>query len=420
MNRSAAALGALAAGIAAGAAIRAADNDALAGLAEMIRPVGTLWLNGLKMTLVPLVFAMVAKGIIALDRCHGGGRLIGIALPLMLGLLAAAMLTGMGIGLMFEALWPAAPVILDASGAAPAALADTPSIGQMLIALLPPNPVAAASNGAMASLVVFAIVFGFAVSRSGDRAGDVATPLLDQIAAAMLRIVDWVLLFTPIGIFALALGLALDNGLGVAGFVARIVLESGVCAVVAVLLGYGIAWIGGGIEPIRFGRAIAAAQAMAAGTCSSAATLPAMIETSDDRLGIPEAIGGAVLPLAVSIFRFAVPLYQGAIVILFTRAMGLPLDAPTLLIGGAVLILSTIGGAGLPGAAVMYASWAAGLQILGLPLELVPLLIAANALPDIIVTVGNVTADLAVTSAVARRLRRRVAIPEPAPIQEAA
>jgi proton glutamate symport protein len=136
MNRSAAALGALAAGIAAGAAIRAADNDALAGIAEMIRPVGTLWLNGLKMTLVPLVFAMVAKGIIALDRCHGGGRLIGIALPLMLGLLAAAMLTGMGIGLMFEALWPAAPMILDASGAATAALADTPSIGQMLILAL--------------------------------------------------------------------------------------------------------------------------------------------------------------------------------------------------------------------------------------------------------------------------------------------
>jgi Na+/H+-dicarboxylate symporter len=340
MNRSATALGALAAGIVAGALIRAAGNDDLATLAEMVRPVGTLWLNALKMTLVPLVFAMVAKGIIALDRSHGGGRLIGLAVPLMLGLLAAAMLTGMSIGLLFEALWPVAPVTLGASGAAPTAAPEIPTIGQMLVGLVPSNPVAAASNGAMASLVVFAIVFGFAVSRSCDRGGDAVTPLLEQVAAAMLRIVDWVLLFTPIGIFALTLGLALDNGLGVAGFVARIVLESGVCAAIAILLGFAIAWIGGGIDPIRFGRAIAAAQAMAAGSCSSAATLPAMIETSKDGLGIPEAIGGSVLPLAVSIFRFAVPLYQGAIVILFMGAMTLPRDAPTLLLGGGMRILN--------------------------------------------------------------------------------
>ena len=403
LNRSAAALGALAAGILAGAAIRTAGNDALAGLADMVRPVGTLWLNALKMTLVPLVFAMVAKGIVALDRGHGGGRLIGIAVPLMIGLLAAAMLTGMAIGLAFEWAWPAAQVTLGA--ASTTAIPETPTIGRMLVDLLPVNPVAAASNGAMASLVVFAILFGFAVSRSSDRAGDAVTPLLDHVAGAMLRIVEWVLRFTPIGIFALALGLAIDNGFGIAGFVARIALVSGVCAAVAILLGYGIAWIGGGIRPIDFGRAIASAQAMAAGTCSSAATLPAMIETSEQRLGIPSAIGGSVLPLAASIFRFAVLLYAGGVVILLTRAMGLPLDAPTLLLGGAVFILSNLGSSGVPGAAVMYAGWAAGLQVLGLPLELVPLLIAANVLPDILVTTGNVTADLAVTAVVARRLR---------------
>ncbi len=398
MNRSTAALGALAAGIAAGAALRGADNSEIA---EIIRPIGTLWLNALKMTLVPLVFAMVAKGIIALDRSHGGGRLLGIAVPLMMGLLGASMLTGMAIGLAFEAVWPATPITVAAAGAAPLATPEPPSISQMLIALLPPNPVAAASNGAMASLVVFAIIFGFAASRTGDA----ITPLLEQLAAAMLRIVDWVLIFTPIGIFALALGLAFDNGLDVAGFVARIVLVYGFCAAIAVMLGYLIAWVGGGIEPLPFGRAIGGCQAMAAGTCSSAATLPAMIETSEQKLGIPPAIGGSVLPLAVAVFRFGVPLCQGAIVILFMRTMGLPLDPATLLIGGAVLILSNMGAAGLPGAAVMYASWAAGLQVLDLPLELIPLLIAANALPDIILTAANVTAHLAVTSVVARRLR---------------
>jgi Na+/H+-dicarboxylate symporter len=236
----------------------------------------------------------------------------------------------------------------------------------------------------------------------------------------MLRIVHWVLLFAPIGIFALALGLALDNGLAVASFVARIMIITAAAAVIAILLGYAIAWAGGGLDPIRFGRAIGSAQALAAGTCSSAATLPAMIETSQERLRIDPVVGGSVLPLAASIFRFATTLYKGAVVILFMCAMGLPLDPAVLLVGGAVLILGAIGSAGLPGAAVMYASWAAGLQILGLPLELVPLLIAANALPDILLTAGNVTADLAVTSVVARRFRGSVGTPSATPIQEAA
>lgn len=418
MNRSAAALGALAAGIAVGAALRGADNALLHGLADLVRPLGTLWLNALKMTLVPLVFAMVAKGIIALDRGRGGGQLLAIAVPLMVGLLAFAMLAGMAIGLAFEAAWPASRVTLGVAGAS-AAVPEVPSIDAMLIGLLPANPVAAASDGAMASLVVFAIIFGFAVSRTTDRSGDAITPFVEQLATAMLRIVHWVLLFAPVGIFALALGLALDNGLEIAGFVARIVLVYGVCAALAILLGYLVAWIGGGFEPGRFGRAIAGCQAMAAGTCSSAATLPLMIETSQAKLGIPPAIGGSVLPLAVAIFRFGVPLCQGAIVILFMRSIGLSLDPATLLLGGAVLILSNMGAAGLPGAAVMYASWAAGLQVLGLPFELIPLLIAANALPDIILTAANVTGHLAVTSVVSRRLsgggvKTSAAVPEPA------
>lgn len=406
MNRSLAALGALVLGIALGAALRAVDHAGLLAAAELLRPLGALWLNALKMTLVPLVFAMVAKGIVTLDRNLAGGQLLAVAVPLMLGLLAAAMLTGMAIGLAIEAVWPAVPITIAPSSAPPPVPSESLTVTQMLISLVPANPVAAASGGAMASLVVFAVIFGFAVSRSAEQGSDAITPVLDQLAAAMLRIVDWVLLFTPIGIFALAFGLALDNGLDIAGFVARIVVGYGLCAMVAVLLGYLVAWIGGGIEPARFGRAIMGCQAIAAGTCSSAATLPLMIETSERKLGIPPAIGGSVLPLAVAIFRFGSPLCSGAIVILFMRTMGLPLDPMTLLLGGAVLILSNMGAAGLPGAAVMYAAWAAGLQVLGLPLELVPLLIAANALPDIILTVANVTGHLAVTSVVARRLRR--------------
>jgi Na+/H+-dicarboxylate symporter len=276
----------------------------------------------------------------------------------------------------------------------------------MIVDLLPSNPVAAAAQGNLVAIVVFAIIFGFAVSRTSVGGTGTMVSLIDALSDAMIRIVHWVLIFTPAGIFILSLGLTLDAGISVAGFMAELVIASCAAAILSIGVSYGLAWLLGGMNPIRFGRAILGAQAMAAGTTSSAATLPVMLELSERKLGISDAVGGAVLPLAVSIFRFAVPFYQGVTVVLFLHAAGMTLDPQKAIVCGAILILSNIGIAGLPGAAVMAASWGAALQYLGLPLGLVPLLIALIALPDILITVGNVTADLALTTIVDRVLGR--------------
>jgi proton glutamate symport protein len=413
MNRSAIALFALGAGIAVGAAIRASDSAFLADAAQIVLPLGTLWLNALKMTLVPLVFAMVARGMIELDRSGGaGGRLLGVTLPLVLGLLALAVTLGIGLGVVFDMLWPVTPGALGglipahAQGAG-VAVPPVPSVGELIIGLIPTNPVAAASEGAMASIVAFAIIFGFAVSRTSAAGNDALVRVIHGLADAMIWIVHGVLRFTPVGIFALALGLALNSGLAIAGLWAQLQIASAMGGVAAIVLSYGVAWIGGGVPPLRFGRAILDAQAMAAGTCSSAATLPAMIGDSESKLHIPQAIGGAVLPLAVSIFRIGVPLYSGMLLVLLMRGMNLPLDPAKVTIAAVLLVLTNIGSAGLPGAAVIYANWIASLQVLGLPTELIPLMIAGYSLPDIFVTTGNVTGDLALTTVVARLLGSR-------------
>ena len=411
MNRSTAALLALGAGIAVGAAVRSTGNATLLNAAQLLLPLGTLWLNALKMTLVPLVFAMVAQGMITLDRSGGaGGRLLGITLPLLVGLLAFAVAIGIGFGFVFDAIWPVTRGVLASLTAAPAVggapIPPVPSISELIIGLIPTNPVAAASNGTMASIVVFAIIFGFAVSRTSKPGDEPVVRVVHGLASAMIWIVHGVLRFTPIGIFALSLGLALGTGLSIAGFWAQLLIASAVGGVIAAALSYGIAWLGGGVPPLRFGRAILDAQAMAAGTCSSTATLPAMLEDSEQKLHIPQAIGAAVLPLAVSIFRFGVPLYAGMVLVLLMRGMNLPLDPTKMTIAAALLVLTNIGSAGLPGAAVIYANWIAALQVLGLPIEVVPLMIAGFNLPDIFVTVGNVTADMAVTTVVARLLGR--------------
>jgi Na+/H+-dicarboxylate symporter len=415
MNRSLTALLALVAGVIAGALVRASGNATLSDIAHGIQPLGTLWLNALKMTLVPLIFAMVAKGMIALDRSGGGGgRLLGITLPSLIGLLVFGMVLSFLFGVLFVAVWPVAPDALGpwmAASTIPAAAA--PTIVGMIVDLVPSNPVAAAAQGNLAAIVVFAIIFGFAVSRAA--AGASVAGFIDGLADAMIRIVQWVLIFTPLGIFILSLGLALDTGFAVAGFLAQIVIASCLTSILAIVVSYALAWLMGGVGPLRFGKAVLGAQAMAAGTCSSAATLPVMLECSEHKLGISDAVGGAVLPLAVSIFRFGVAFYQGTLVILLLHAAGMALDPAKLAIVGAILILANLGIAGLPGAAVVAASWGAALGFLGLPLGLLPLLIAAVPLPDILLTVCNVTADLAVTTIVDRWLRSaRPAVPAPA------
>ncbi len=418
MNRSLVALVALVAGIVLGGLVRASGNTTLIAVAHGVQPLGTLWLNALKMTLVPLIFAMVAKGMISLDRSGGGGKLLGITLPLLLGLLAFGTALSFLFGQAFVTVWPVAPDALapwtSAVAAAPAGA--PPTIIGMIVDLVPSNPVSAAAQGNLAAIVVFAIIFGFAVSRTSASSDAPMARFIEGLSDAMIHIVQWVLIFTPAGIFILSLGLALDTGFAVAGFMVQLVVASCATSVLAILVSYGLAWFLGGVNPIRFGKAVLGAQAMAAGTCSSAATLPVMLECSEHKLGISDAVGGAVLPLAVSIFRFAVMFYQGTVVILFMHAAGLPLDPAKMAICGGLLIMSNLGIAGLPGAAVVAASWGAALGFLGLPLGLLPLLIAAIPLPDIFITVGNVTGDLAVTTIVDRWLRRSqsAAIPLPA------
>src|SRR6185312_11994732 len=250
MNRSLAALLALVAGVVFGALVRASGSATLIDIAHAIQPLGTLWLNALKMTLVPLIFAMVAKGMIALDRTGGGGRLLGITLPLLIGLLVFGMVLSFVFGVLFVAVWPVAPDALapwmaSSTGAAAAA---PPTIVGMIVDLVPSNPVAAAAQGNLAAIVVFAIIFGFAVSRAAGGAS--VAGFIDGLADAMIRIVQWVLIFTPLGIFVLSLGLALDTGFAVAGFLTQIVIASCLTSILAIVVSYALAWLMGGVGPI--------------------------------------------------------------------------------------------------------------------------------------------------------------------------
>lgn len=403
MRRPQITLGALVAGIAIGLVLRAWGTPVIA-VADALKPLGQLWVQGLQMTLVPLVFTMVAGGVAAAVKAGTGARLIGGAMLIFVALLLVAALLGGAVTTM--ALW-AWPLPTDALAGLPTiatAPPPLPSIGDQLLALVPVNPVAAASAGQMMPLVLFAILFGFAATRLPRRDGGDVVTVLDDIAQIMLIIVEWVLWFAPVGIFLLALSAAMHAGLGLASVLGHYVVLEIAAALLAIAGCYALIGIADPVALKGFAKAALAPQAMAAGTCSSMATLPAMIETAIGALGIPEPVAGTLLPLAATSFRFASTASTMVGITLAAYAAGIHPSVVQLILAAVITVLANMGSAGLPGAAVVYAVDAPGFQFLGAPLGLIPFYIAAIAIPDIFLTTANVTADLTVATLLANRV----------------
>ncbi|MFN4295427.1 MAG: dicarboxylate/amino acid:cation symporter [Brevundimonas sp.] len=393
-------------GLGIGAVVQGSDMVISPGVVAGIEAIGGLWLNTLQMTVIPLVFSLVVVGIAAASDAAATGRLAARAVALFVGLVAAAAALTLLIIPLVLALWPVAPqaaqaLITGAGGASAeglAAAAEGGGFAQWLSSLAPANPVRAAAENAVLPLVMFAAFFGFAATRlpAGQRA--LIVNVFEAVAQIMIIIVRWVLLAAPIGVFALALVLGLRSGFGSApALIHYIVLVSGAC-IVAVLASYPLAALGGGVPIARFARALVPVQAVAFSTQSSLGTLPVMVERAQDFLGIPERVAGLVLPLSVAIFRITSPVANLSVALFIAHVFGLEPTFGQMAAAGVVALAVSIGTVGLPGQVSFFTSMAPICLALGVPLELLPLLLAVEVIPDIFRTLGNVSADMAVTA----------------------
>jgi Na+/H+-dicarboxylate symporter len=398
----------LAAGLAVGVVARFAHWSPLNQAVEAVAPVGALWVKALQMTLVPLIFAMVASAVAASVRSGRGGRMIGGVLLSFAPVLAMAVLLSAIATLAILHFWAVPPNALAGLGLAHIETPPSPGLADQLLALIPKNPVAAAAAGDVTPLVIFAILLGFALTRLPRREGDGLEASLNDLGAAMMTIVDWVLWCAPVGVFVLSVGATYSAGAAVASVLAHYVVICIIVALMLILACYGAVALAGGVRLGRFLRGALAPQAVAAGTCSSMATLPAMIEAAEQNLDVPPPVAGSVLPLAVSSFRIASAGSSFVAAAVAAAAAGLHPSLAQYVVAGLVCVLASMGAAGLPGAAVAYSD-AAGLLVLGAPIELIPLYIAVIAIPDILLTTANVTGDLTLATVVTRLVRGRAA-----------
>ncbi|MGI4877031.1 MAG: dicarboxylate/amino acid:cation symporter [Janthinobacterium lividum] len=404
-------LGALVGGVAIGAALAVSGHAVGAGpggttalnlVVAVAEPVGAVWLNGLRMTIVPLVFALIFTGIASAAGQVAAGGAAARAMLWFAGLLLAGATYAVLAAPALLDVWPVARSAAAALvGHAPAPTAAFPPISEWLLSFVPTNPVAAAANGAMVPIVVFAVVFGFAATRIPAAATAALTGLFDAVVQAMLVIVEWVLWLAPAGVFALSLVVGSRLGVGAFGVLGQYIAV--VCIVEAGLIAliYLLAVFVARVPLGRFARAVAPAQLVAISTQSSVGTLPAMIEAADG-LDLPQSSVRLVLPLAVSLFRITSPAANLAVVVYVAALHGLPLGGVQLAIGVLVAVAVSLAAVGLPGQTSFVTSVGPICVAMNVPLDVLPLLLAVETIPDIFRTLGNVTADVAVTAVVAR------------------
>lgn len=389
---------ALVLGLVVGAACHAAGSPALTGAAGVVEALGGLWLNLLRMTIVPLVFCLLVTGIVSVADAAATGRLAARAILLFsVGMLIAAVYGTVGSqGLL--ALWPVDPAGAAAlrAGAGGVDLAQVPVAGlaDWLKTIAPSNPIQAAAEGAMLPLVVFGMFFGLAATRLAPARKAVVLDLFGAVADTMIVIVRWVLWAAPLGVFALSLGVGLRAGLGAAGAIFQYVVILCLITGSIAALPYIAVALKPGASLRAFARAAAPVQALAFSTQSSLACLPAMLERAQDDLRIPPRVTGLVLPLAVAVFRLTGPVANLSAAYFCAHIYGVHPGLPQMV--GAIFVAFTIsvGSVGLPGQVSFMASLVPICLALGVPIDLLPILLAVEVAPDIFRTIGNVTGDL--------------------------
>ncbi len=399
----------LLAGLGLGLVVARSDIPALTAAAVAVEPLGTLFINAIRMTVIPLVMGSLIVGVASSSDTRTIGRLGGRALIAFLVVMAAAVLFTSLVAPPILALIPVDPAAAASLRAGAAATADAvsgnvsqiPSFSSWLVSLIPANPVKAAADGAMLPLIVFAVLFGAAVSRlNGTRRASVVT-LAEAVAEASLTLVRWILELAPIGVFALALPLAVRMGVdvagAVAGYIAFVVFAS--LAFMALVL-YPAAVILGRVSLADFARASLPAQAVAFSSRSSLAALPAMIEQGRDRLGMPREITGFLLPLAASTFRAGAGIGVTAGVLFIARLYGVELASTQLLTIGVTVILTSFSIPGVPAGSVIV--MVPVLLAAGLPAEGIGVLLAIDTIPDMFRTTANVTGSMTVAAVLAR------------------
>ncbi|MBP1681082.1 MAG: sodium:dicarboxylate symporter [Proteobacteria bacterium] len=355
-------------------------------VALMLKPVGTLFINMIKMLIVPLVFVTLVTGITSMEDLSKMRR-IGIkTFSIYLVTTAIAVAIGLAFGIIFE---PGAGVAL--SNTAAVAAKNAPPLVDTLLALIPTNPMDSLVKGDILQIIVFAIFLGIAISMAGEKGKPVAA-FFESFSEVMFKLTEIVISFAPIGVFGLMAWVSASYGVDVLISLAKVIG----CVYIACLFHMALT-MGGGIaifarlNPIKFFKGVASAQTVAFTTTSSSGTLPVTTSNTIHNLGVSKPIASFVLPLGATINMDGTAIYQGICAVFVAQAFGVDLTFANYMTIILTATLASIGTAGVPGAGLIMLSLV--LTSVNLPLEGIAIIAGIDRILDMARTTVNITGD---------------------------
>jgi Na+/H+-dicarboxylate symporter len=385
------------AGAVLGIALNAIGTDGFVGdfvVGGVFDVIGEIFLASLKLLVVPLVFVSLVCGTASLDDVAKLGRVGGKTLILYLGTTAVAITLALLAAILVQ---PGAEMDLPAVAYT---AAEPPSLAQTLINMFPTNPVQAMAEGNMLQIIVFAGLFGLAMTLAGDP-GRRLVAIFEDANAVILRLVMLLMAIAPIGVFCLIAVVFAELGFDAIWDLAKyFFVVLGVLLVHALLTYPLLLILLGGLNPLVFFRNMRAPVALAFSTASSNATLPVTLENAEKRLGVDNSIASFTVPLGATINMDGTAIMQGVATAFIAQAYGIDLDATDYLMVVLTATLASIGTAGVPGVGLVMLAMV--LRQVNLPVEGIGLIIGVDRLLDMVRTAVNVTGDSAVSCVVAR------------------
>lgn len=357
--------------------------------------VGTIFISLLRLMVVPLVLVSLVCGVTALGDLNALGRIGGKTLGLYLCTTAVAITISLTISVL---LGPGGGFEL-AGEEYDYVAGEAPPITEVLIGMVPDNPIRAMADSQMLQIIMFALLFGFAVTASGERGKRIAS-LFSDLNEVILTMVLIVIRVAPIGVFALISRTFATQGIDIfrplLGYCVVVVLG----LLLHLILTYGFLLRASGLSPLRFLSQMRAPMSFAFSTSSSSATIPVTLNTAETRLGVKNSVASFTIPLGATINMDGTAIMQGAATVFIANVYGIDLTFADYLTVILTATLASIGTAAVPSAGLIMLAMV--LSQVGLPVEGIALIIGIDRLLDMLRTAVNVAGDAAVTCFVAR------------------
>ncbi len=358
--------------------------------ALLLKPLGTLFINAIKMLIVPIVFCSLIVGITSMKDTQKMGRIGVKAILLYLVTTAVAIAIGLGISAIVQ---PGAGLNMSVTQAQKAAQ-EAPSLIHTLINIIPKNPVEALAAGNILQIIFFAVGLGISLVLIGEKS-EPAVNVFNSLAEAMYKLTEIVMKLAPYGIFGLMAWVSGTYGADVLLPLIKVVAAVYVGALLHVAVFYtGVLSLIGRLNPIKYLKGITNPAAVAFTTSSSSGTLPASIKAAREELGVSKGVSGFVLPLGTTINMDGTALYQGVCALFIAQAFGIDLTTSDYITIILTATLASVGTAGVPGAGLIMLSLV--LSTVGLPMEGLAIVAGIDRILDMARTTINVCGDIMV------------------------